>query len=103
MGFLSVLLCVSVHLLAPSSSDSLNPTLLDAVLLSPDYPYPVSGFLLGDASGPLYSRALGGFDMAGGVSVASASKWISQLVFSMLLADGNLSLSDTPGRLLAAP
>ena len=103
MGFLPVLLCVSVHLLAPSSSVSLNASLLDAVLLSPDYPYPVSGFLLGDASGPLYSRALGGFDMAGGVSVASASKWISQLVFSMLLADGNLSLSDTPGRLLAAP
>ena len=94
------LLCVSALLQA---SSSLNASLLDAVLLSPDYPYPVSGFLLGDASGPLYARALGGFDMAGGVSVASASKWISQMVFSLLLADGNLSLSDNTGSLLAAP
>ena len=97
------LLSVSALLLAPLSALSLNASLLDAVLLSPDYPYPVSGFLLGDASGPLYTRALGGFDMAGGVSVASASKWISQMVFSALLADGNLSLSDTTGSLLAAP
>ena len=98
---LPALLCLSSLPLVPSSS--LNASLLDAVLLSPDYPYPVSGFLLGDASGPLYSRALGGFDLAGGVSVASASKWVSQLVFSLLLADGNLSLSDTAGSLLAAP
>ena len=100
------LLCISVLLVTPSSSSSalsLNASLLDAFLLSPSYPYPVSGFLLGDASGPLYSRALGGFDMAGGVSVASASKWVSQMVFSMLLAEGNLSLSDTTGGLLAAP
>ena len=94
----------SALLLAPSSSAlPLNASLLDAVLLSPDFPYPVSGFLLGVASGPLYSRALGGFDMAGGVSVASASKWISQLVFSLLLTEGNLSLADTTGSLLAAP
>jgi hypothetical protein len=105
MHCVPALLCVAV-LLAPFSSTSalsLNASLLDAFFLSPEYPYPVSGFLLGDASGVTYSRALGGFDMAGGVSVASASKWISQLVFSMLLTDGNLSLSDTTGSLLAAP
>ena len=104
MHFLPSLLCFSV-LAVPSSSSalSLNVSVLDAVLLSADYPYPVSGFLLGDASGTLYSRSLGGFDMTGGVSVASASKWVSQMVFSMLLADGNLSLSNTTGSLLAAP
>lgn len=92
-------------LLLPSAlpARSLNASLLDAVLLSPAYPYPVSGFLLGDASGTLYSRALGGFDMAGGVSVASASKLVSQIVFSTLLADGTLSLSDTTGGLLSPP
>ena len=84
-------------------SRPLNASLIDAVLLAPDYPYPVSGFLLGDASGLLFARALGGFNLSAGVSVASASKWVTQMVFSALLADGTLALTDTPGSLLAPP
>ena len=98
----SCLPCAVACLLLPSVR-SLNASLLDAVLLSPAYPYPVSGFLLGDGTGTLYSRALGGFNMTGGVSVASASKLVSQFVFSSLLADGTLSLSDTTGGLLSPP
>lgn len=105
MARLSLLFSFAL-LLAPSPSlrvAALDASVLDALLLSNDFPYPVSGFLLGDASGTLYARALGGYNMSGGVSVASASKWVAQMVISLLLTDGTLSLNDTTGSLLAAP
>lgn len=82
---------------------ALDPAPLDAVLLSPAFPYAAFGFLLRNTTGTLYSRAVGGFDLTAGVSVASSSKWVSQILLSLLLVDGTLSPNSTTRGVLGAP
>lgn len=95
----------TVLLLAAASGAAalVDAARLDAVLLAPGFPYASFGFLLGDATGALYMRAVGGFNLSRGVPVASASKWVTQWVLSLLLEDGTLSMNMTARSVLAAP
>ena len=86
-----------------AAAGAINAAPLDAVLLAPSFPYRSFGFLLGDATGALYSRAVGGFNLTRGVSVASASKWVTQWLLSLLLEDGTLRANMTARSVLAAP
>ena len=94
---------ILLFLLYIVACDAINPAPLDAVLLSSSFPYASFCFVLGNASGTIYSRAVGGFNLSAGVSVASSSKWVSQMLLSLLMSDGTLAPNMTTRGMLGGP
>ena len=72
--------------------------LIDAVALNQSLaPYSSFGILVGNATTLLYSRVVNGYNLSQQISVASSSKWVSQIIFSSLLSDSRFSNALTPG------